>query len=339
MERTRRVPKGVTRDESVSADAPVPDPASASHVIMPRNHHPHPSEVTPESIYLNRRSFIKRASVAGIGGALVAGGVWAHDRNQPKVVGQSDDELTPWETVTGYNNFYEFGTGKSDPKKNAQNFKTDRWEIRVDGEVTEERTWSFDELVDGLTVEERIYRMRCVEGWSMVVPWNGFPLKDLIERLGPTEDANYVEFTTLLDRRRMPGQNSAILPWPYLEALRMDEAMHPLTIMVTGVYGKTLPPQNGAPIRLIVPWKYGFKGAKSIVRIRFTKKQPRTTWNEAIPNEYGFYANVNPEVDHPRWSQASERRLGEFFRRETLMFNGYEEVAPLYEGMDLAKFY
>jgi len=173
----------------------------------------------------------------------------------------------------------------------------------------------------------------------MVVPWNGFMLKDLIEHLGPTEDANYVEFTTLMDRTQMPGQNSPVLPWPYVEALRLDEAMHPLTIMVTGVYGKKLPPQNGAPIRMIVPWKYGFKGAKSIVKIRFTKRQPRTTWNEAIPREYGFYANVNPEVDHPRWSQASERRLGEFFRRDSLMFNGYDEVAPLYEGMDLSRNY
>jgi sulfoxide reductase catalytic subunit YedY len=173
----------------------------------------------------------------------------------------------------------------------------------------------------------------------MVIPWNGFMLKDLIERLGPTEDANYIEFTTLLDRQQMPGQNSPILPWPYVEALRMDEAMHPLTILATGVYGKDLPPQNGAPIRLVVPWKYGFKGAKSIVKIRFTKRQPRTTWNEAIPREYGFYANVNPDVDHPRWSQATERRLGEFFRRDTLMFNGYGEVASLYEGMDLRRYY
>ena len=231
---------------------------------MPRNQHPHPSEVTPESIYMDRRSFIKRASVAGIGGSLIAGGVWARQKNAPRVEGTFDDDLTPWETVTGYNNFYEFGTGKGDPKKNAQDFRTDPWAIEVTGEVSEERVFSFDELVDGLDIEERIYRMRCVEGWSMVVPWNGFMLKDLIERLGPTEDANYVEFTTLMDRRQMPGQNSPVLPWPYVEALRMDEAMHPLTILVTGVYGKKLPPQNGAPIRLIVPWKYGFKGAKSI---------------------------------------------------------------------------
>ena len=269
----------------------------------------------------------------------MAGGVWARQKDAPRVEGTSDDELTPWETVTGYNNFYEFGTGKSDPKRNAQNFRTDPWSIEVTGEVSEERTFALDELMDGLTVDERIYRMRCVEGWSMVIPWNGIMLKDLIERLGPTEEANYVEFTTLLDRRQMPGQNSPILPWPYVEALRMDEALHPLTILATGVYGKDLPPQNGAPIRLVVPWKYGFKGAKSIVRIRFTKRQPRTTWNEAIPREYGFYANVNPNVDHPRWSQATERRLGEFFRRDTLMFNGYDEVAPLYEGMDLARYY
>lgn len=282
-----------------------------------------------------------KASVAGIGGALTVGGVLAATRtgSDKPVMRTTDDDLTPWETVTGYNNFYEFGTGKDDPARYAKNFVTEPWSIKVDGEVEEARSWSFDELVDGFTVEERIYRHRCVEGWSMVVPWNGFPLKDLIERLGPTQDAKYVEFTTLYDTRKMPGQMSPVLPWPYVEALRIDEAMHPLTLMVTGVYDKKLPPQNGAPIRLIIPWKYGFKGGKSIVKIRFTKNKPRTTWSEAIPSEYGFYANVNPEVDHPRWSQATERRLGEFFRRDTLMFNGYDEVAPLYEGMDLRKNY
>ena len=281
------------------------------------------------------------ASVAGIGGALTVGGVLAATRtgSDKPVMRTTDDDLTPWETVTGYNNFYEFGTGKDDPARYAKNFVTEPWSIKVDGEVEEARSWSFDELVDGFTVEERIYRHRCVEGWSMVVPWNGIPLKDLIERLGPTQDAKYVEFTTLYDTRKMPGQMSPVLPWPYVEALRIDEAMHPLTLMVTGVYDKKLPPQNGAPIRLIIPWKYGFKGGKSIVKIRFTKNKPRTTWSEAIPSEYGFYANVNPEVDHPRWSQATERRLGEFFRRDTLMFNGYDEVAPLYEGMDLRKNY
>lgn len=308
---------------------------------MSQGNQPHPSEVTPEKLFMNRRAFMTKASVAGIGGALTVGGVLAATRtgSYKPVMRTTDDDLTPWETVTGYNNFYEFGTGKEDPARNAKNFVTEPWSIKVEGEVTEEKTWSFDELVDGFTVEERIYRHRCVEGWSMVVPWNGFPLKDLIERLGPTEEAKFVEFTTLHDVRRMPGQMSPVLPWPYVEALRIDEAMHPLTLMVTGVYDKKLPPQNGAPIRLIIPWKYGFKGGKSIVKIRFTKNQPRTTWSEAIPHEYGFYANVNPEVDHPRWSQATERRLGEFFRRDTLMFNGYDEVAPLYEGMDLRRNY
>ena len=252
---------------------------------------------------------------------------------------KGDDELTPYEVVTGYNNFYEFGTGKEDPARNAKGFTTENWKIKVVGEVEEEREWAFEELIDGLEVEERVYRHRCVEGWSMVVPWNGFPLRSLIQKLNPTSDAQYVEFTTLHDVRRMPGQSSGVLPWPYVEGLRLDEANHPLSLMVTGVYGETLPPQNGAPIRLIVPWKYGFKGGKSIVKIRFSKRQPRTTWNEAIPREYGFYANVNPTVDHPRWSQAKERRLGEFFRRDTLMFNGYDEVASLYDGMDLRKYY
>lgn len=303
------------------------------------------ADITDEKLFMNRRAFIAKASAAGVGGALVAGGVFARNDRDMRVVSDEvlsglDDDLTPWETVTGYNNFYEFGTGKEDPARNAQGFKTDNWEVKVDGEVEEERTWNLEELIDGFEVEERIYRHRCVEGWSMVVPWNGFPLKSLIERLKPTTQANYVEFTTLLDNRRMPGQLSPVLPWPYVEGLRMDEALNPLTLMVTGVYGKTLPPQNGAPIRLIVPWKYGFKGGKSIVRIRFTKRQPRTTWNEAIPREYGFYANVNPEVNHPRWSQATERRLGEFFRRETLMFNGYEEeVGSMYADMDLRKYY
>ncbi len=308
---------------------------------MSQGNHPHPSEVTPEKLFMNRRAFMTKASVAGIGGALTVGGVLAATRtgSDKPVMRTTDDDLTPWETVTGYNNFYEFGTGKDDPARYAKNFVTEPWSIKVDGEVEEARSWSFDELVDGFTVEERIYRHRCVEGWSMVVPWNGIPLKDLIERLGPTQDAKYVEFTTLYDTRKMPGQMSPVLPWPYVEALRIDEAMHPLTLMVTGVYDKKLPPQNGAPIRLIIPWKYGFKGGKSIVKIRFTKNKPRTTWSEAIPSEYGFYANVNPEVDHPRWSQATERRLGEFFRRDTLMFNGYDEVAPLYEGMDLRKNY
>ena len=289
------------------------------------------SEVTDRKLFENRREFIKKAGLATAGATLLPGTVHASERR--------DDDPTPYEIVTGYNNFYEFGTGKEDPKRNAKNFKTDNWKVKVTGEVEESREWDLSEMIDGFETEQRIYRHRCVEGWSMVVPWNGFALKDLIEKLKPTAEAKYIEFTTLYDVRRMPGQSRAVLPWPYVEALRLDEAMHPLTMMVTGVYDETLPPQNGAPIRLIIPWKYGFKGGKSIVKIRFTKKQPRTTWNEAIPREYGFYANVNPEVDHPRWSQAKERRLGEVFKRETLMFNGYEEVASLYSDMNLRKYY
>jgi methionine sulfoxide reductase catalytic subunit len=296
------------------------------------------SEITDESLFFNRRQFIKATGVAAIGGTLIPGS--ALGRGRAEVGFSDDDELTPYEVVTGYNNFYEFGTGKDEPAVNAKRFKTDPWTVKVEGEVEEEKTWDLDELIDGFTVQEKVYRHRCVEGWSMVVPWNGFPLKDLISRLKPTAEAKYVEFTTLHDSRRMPGQLSNVLDWPYVEALRLDEAMNPLTLMVTGVYGKKLPPQNGAPIRLIIPWKYGFKGGKSIVKIRFTSKQPRTTWSQAIPREYGFYANVNPKVDHPRWTQAKERRLGEYFKRDTLMFNGYtEEVEHLYKGMDLKKFY
>jgi len=297
------------------------------------------SEITDEQLFMNRRAFIAKASVAGVGGALAVGAVVGKSQSGPTLTTQ-DDDLTPWEAVTGYNNFYEFGTGKADPAKYAKGFDTSVWSVKVEGEVTEEKTWDLRDLIDGFETEERVYRHRCVEGWSMVVPWNGFPLRKLVERLGPTADANYIEFTTLLDNRRMPGQLSPVLPWPYVEALRIDEALNPLTLMVTGVYGKDLPPQNGAPIRLIVPWKYGFKGSKSIVKIRFTKKQPRTTWNEAIAREYGFYANVNPLVNHPRWSQATERRIGELFKRDTLMFNGYEEeVASMYADMDLRKYY
>jgi len=240
--------------------------------------------------------------------------------------------------VTGYNNYYEFGTGKDDPARNAARFRTRPWKVEVGGEVTRPAVYDLDELLKPFTPAERIYRMRCVEGWSMVVPWLGIPLSAVIDRLEPTSKAKYVEFTTLLDPQQMPGQQRGVLDWPYVEGLRMDEARHPLAILVTGVYGKPLPNQNGAPLRLIVPWKYGFKGGKSIVKIRFTKNQPQTTWSLAAPDEYGFYANVNPEVDHPRWSQARERRIGEFFKRKTLMFNGYgDQVASLYAGMDLRR--
>ncbi|HJS48052.1 MAG TPA: protein-methionine-sulfoxide reductase catalytic subunit MsrP, partial [Gemmatimonadales bacterium] len=248
------------------------------------------------------------------------------------------EELTPYEDVTGYNNFYEFGTSKDDPKRNAHTLRPRPWTVEVAGEVKRPARYALDDLLSPHTPVERTYRMRCVEGWSMVIPWLGIPLRDVIARLEPTSRAKYVEFTTLHDPEQMPGQRSRVLPWPYVEGLRMDEAMHPLTLLVTGLYGKPLPNQNGAPLRLAIPWKYGFKGAKSLVRIRFAERQPRNTWNVAAPDEYGFYANVNPGVDHPRWSQRTERRIGEFRRRPTLPFNGYaDQVASLYTGMDLRR--
>jgi sulfoxide reductase catalytic subunit YedY len=293
------------------------------------------SEITDEPLYWSRREFIRTA------GSGAAAALLPFDRLPHGLLPRpGEDKLTPWEDVTGYNNFYEFGTDKSDPAKYATGFRTKPWKVDVAGEVAQPAEYDIDDLLRGFTPEERVYRHRCVEGWSMVVPWLGIPLAKVIDKLQPTGKARYVEFTTLLDPRQMPGQRQGILDWPYIEGLRMDEARHPLTLLVTGVYGKTLPNQNGAPVRLIVPWKYGFKGGKSIVRIRFTEQQPRTTWNLAAADEYGFYANVNPEVDHPRWSQARERRVGEFFKRKTLMFNGYaEEVASMYAGMDLRKNY
>ena len=291
------------------------------------------SEITDERLYWSRRRFIQAAGAGAMAAAL------PFDRLHP-LSRLGEDELTPWEDVTGYNNFYEFGTGKSDPAEHAGGLRTRPWKVEVSGEVAKPAEYDLDDLLRGLTAEERVYRHRCVEGWSMVVPWLGIPLVKLIDRLEPTGKAKFVEFTTLLDPRQMPGQRQRILDWPYVEGLRMDEARHPLTLLVTGLYGKPLPNQNGAPLRLVVPWKYGFKGGKSLVRIRFTERQPSTTWNLAAPDEYGFYANVNPEVDHPRWSQARERRVGEFFKRKTLPFNGYaEEVAALYAGMDLGKHY
>ena len=297
-------------------------------------------EVTDEHLFWNRRRFLG-ALGQGVG-ALALGGatpaIGACTTEEP--LEQGDDKLTPYEDVTGYNNFYEFGTGKGDPKASAGGLRTRPWTVSVEGEIAKPASYAFDELIRPYPAVERIYRHRCVEGWSMVVPWMGFPLRDLIRRLEPTSKAKFVEFTTLHDPAQMPGQRGGILDWPYVEALRMDEAVHPLTLMVTGVYGKPIPNQNGAPLRLIVPWKYGFKGGKSIVRIRFTERQPATTWNITAPDEYGFYANVNPAVDHPRWSQARERRIGELFRRPTLPFNGYAtEVASLYAGMDLRVHY
>jgi sulfoxide reductase catalytic subunit YedY len=292
------------------------------------------AEITDESLYWSRREWLAAVGLGLAGTVLTPAAVraaLAGGGTRP-----DDDKLTPYDDVTKYNNFYEFGTDKGDPSKNAKNFRTRPWKIEIAGEVKQTGSFDFDELVRPHPAEERVYRHRCVEAWSMVVPWLGFPLAALITRLEPTSRAKYVEFTTLHDPRQMPGQRSNILQWPYVEGLRMDEAMHPLAILVTGLYGKPLPPQNGAPIRLVAPWKYGFKGGKSIVKIRFVEQQPKTTWNIAASREYGFYANVNPDVDHPRWSQARERRVGEFFKRKTLPFNGYaDQVALLYSGMDL----
>jgi sulfoxide reductase catalytic subunit YedY len=288
-----------------------------------------PSEITDEKHFWDRRTWL-----ATVGGAAAA--AFVPDRLTARPPDRQADTPTPYDSVTGYNNFYEFTTDKEGVRDLARNFRTTPWTVSVEGEVRRPRRWGLDELLRGLAVEERVYRHRCVEAWSMVVPWNGVSLNALIRKLEPTSNAKYIEFTTLLDPEQMPGQRRRILDWPYVEALRMDEAMNPLALMVTGIYGRPIPPQNGAPLRLVVPWKYGFKGAKSIVKIRFTTTQPTTTWALSAPDEYGFYANVNPEVDHPRWSQGSERRIGEFRRRPTLPFNGYaEQVAGLYRGMDL----
>jgi len=309
-----------------------------------------PSEITREADYLNRRKFIKTSSkaVLAIAGGMMLPELGKFHRaeaalklgaiNKSKYV--VDEEQTPYKDVTRYNNFYEFSTDKEGPALLSTNFKTEPWTLRVDGEVKNPASYQLEDFIKPYALEERIYRFRCVEAWSMVVPWLGFSFADVVKKVEPTSKAKYVEFTTLYDPEQMPGQKRNVLEWPYVEGLRMDEAVNPLTILSVGLYGKVLPNQNGAPIRLIVPWKYGFKNIKSIVRIRFTEKQPKTTWNIAGPREYGFYANVNPEVDHPRWSQARERRIGDFFKRKTLMFNGYgEEVAHMYSNMDLAKYY
>lgn len=290
------------------------------------------SEITPEGVYQNRRDFI------GTVGALALGGLAAPAALS--AMGTQQDEVTPFADVTSYNNYYEFGTDKDEPQVLAKDFKPMPWTVNVEGLVKKPRPFSLDELFGKLPVVDRTYRMRCVEAWSMVIPWNGVQLKDVIARCEPLPSAKYIEFTTLYDPKRMPGQRSPVLPWPYKEGLRMDEAQHPLALLATGIYGKPLPNQNGAPVRLVVPWKYGFKGIKGIVKIRFTEKMPNTTWNDANPSEYGFFANVNPTVDHPRWSQAKERRIGEFLKRNTLMFNGYaDQVASLYSGMDLRRNY
>jgi sulfoxide reductase catalytic subunit YedY len=306
-----------------------------------------PSEITPQAVYLSRRELLAGALAAGASALLPAaetppaqGAPLLYTANAQYSVKETPNKL---EEIAGYNNFYEFGTDKDSPSHTAHTLRTRPWSVNVYGESEVKGTFDLEDLLKGLALEERIYRFRCVEAWSMVVPWVGFPLSTLLTRFKPTSRAKYVEFTTLYDPRQMPGQRVAVLTWPYVEGLRMDEAMHPLTLMVVGLYGRVLPNQDGAPLRLIVPWKYGFKGIKSIVKIGFTATQPRTAWNEAAPNEYGFYANVNPQVDHPRWSQATERRIGAPFlaaRRPTLPFNGYtEQVASLYQGMDLRRYF
>ena len=307
------------------------------------------SEITDEKLYRHRREFIRTLGVAAAGVIVGAAGAAARQpagQRPPKLEGirkgpfGTTEKLTPYEDVTTYNNFYEFGTDKASPARYAGTLRPRPWTVRVDGEVARPADYAVEDILKPHALEERIYRLRCVEGWSMVIPWVGFPLGDLLKRFEPTSKAKFVEFTTLSDRRQMPGLASDVLRWPYQEGLRLDEAMHPLAILAVGLYGVVLPNQNGAPLRLVVPWKYGFKSIKSIVRIRFVERQPISSWQEAIPGEYGFYSNVNPEVDHPRWSQARERRLGEFFKRPTLKFNGYgEQVASLYAGMDLRKFY
>ena len=305
-----------------------------------------PSEITPRDRYLQRRQFIAGASALGLGAAIAAlGGRPAKAaplQASKSPLSTTEEPLTPLKDITSYNNYYEFGTDKNDPVRNAHTLSIKPWKIKIDGLVAKPADYELDDLIKPSELEERIYRMRCVEGWSMVIPWVGVPLARLLQRLEPQPSAKYVAFETLVRPAEMPGQRGLFqpLPWPYVEGLRLDEAMHPLTILAVGLYGETLPNQNGAPVRLVVPWKYGFKGIKSIVRISLTDKQPPTTWNLANSREYGFYSNVNPAVDHPRWSQATERRIGEsgLFakRRPTLLFNGYaEQVASLYDGMDL----
>lgn len=304
------------------------------------------SEVTPESLYLKRRDFMRLGGAMALSAYLPAVAQAALEPLREAIASapttrELDEKLNTFEDITTYNNFYELGTGKSDPARNADALVTDPWSVTVEGACENLGTYSVEDLIQADLLEERIYRMRCVEAWSMVIPWVGVPLASVLEKLKPTSEAKYVAFETLYDRDRpLPGQRFPVLEWPYREGLRMDEAMNPLTMMAVGLYGKTMPNQNGAPMRLVVPWKYGFKGIKSITTIRFTDTQPQTSWNMSAPHEYGFYSNVNPDVDHPRWSQATERRIGEFFRRDTLMFNGYgDEVAHLYQGMDLKENY
>jgi sulfoxide reductase catalytic subunit YedY len=311
-----------------------------------------PSDITPEPVYRSRREFIARLAGTGLAAGLPVAGsqeVLTVELVEPSLAFKRNDRYSTREKpnsyaeITGYNNFYEFGTGKEDPAEHAHRLRPRPWTVVVDGECDKPGRLLLDDLLKPHPLEERIYRLRCVEAWSMVVPWIGFPLGNLVKRFQPNSRAKYVEFTTLLDPKQMPGQRYGVLDWPYVEGLRIDEAMHPLAILSVGLYGRRLPNQNGAPLRLVVPWKYGFKSIKSIVRIRFTERMPRTSWALSAPGEYGFYANVNPAVDHPRWSQKSERRIGStsfLARQPTLAFNGYaDEVAGLYRGMDLERYF
>lgn len=304
------------------------------------------SEITPRGLYLDRRQFLRLGAGSAVAATALSGGLWcpawagARLPNVVKGPFNAKDELTPYESVTTYNNFYEFGTDKEDPSQLAGSLKPHPWTVVVDGEVTKPGTYDIDELIRPYALQERIYRLRCVEAWSMVIPWDGFPLAELLKHFEPTSRAKFVRFETLYDPKQFPGQRRSVLDWPYVEGLRIDEAMNPLTLLAVGLYGEVLPNQDGAPLRLVVPWKYGFKSIKSIVKISLVEDMPLNTWAKTAPREYGFYANVNPNVDHPRWSQARERRIGDFFKRETLMFNGYsDEVASLYTGMDLRKFF
>jgi sulfoxide reductase catalytic subunit YedY len=306
------------------------------------------SEITDRKLYVNRREFIAGAAALALSPGLARAA--AAPAGQPLKAARNEgfsikDTVTKFESATTYNNFYEFGPDKEDPARLAHMLRPRPWTVQVDGHVAKPKTYDIDELLRLFPLEERVYALRCVEAWSMVIPWIGFPLASLLKRVEPTGQAKFVEFTTRLDPEQFPGQKPSLfgfgsIDWPYVEGLRMDEAMHPLTLLTVGMYGQVLPNQNGAPVRVVVPWKYGFKSAKSIVRIRLVTQQPKTAWEKAQPQEYGFYSNVNPEVDHPRWSQATERRIGEFLRRKTLPFNGYaDQVASLYAGMDLRKYY
>ena len=314
---------------------------------------PFGSEITPRAVVESRRSFIQKVAAGSIASAamleMASREAFAQTPGAQKLVGKPNaayanaEKQTPFKDATTYNNFYEFGTDKADPARTSSTLKTRPWTVVIEGEVKKPMTLDIDSLLKLAPLEERVYRLRCVEGWSMVIPWVGYSLSELIKKVEPTGNAKYVEFITLADKAQMPGLRAPVLEWPYVEGLRLDEAMHPLALLGLGMYGEVLPHQNGAPVRIVLPWKYGYKSAKSIVKIRFVSEQPKTAWNIAAPSEYGFYSNVNPDVDHPRWSQGTERRIGEdgLFtkKRKTLMFNGYNEVASLYKGMDLKKYF